>query len=86
MKVKRLIEILQKMDPERLVILSSDPQGKSPAPLNSVEDNASYNPSKRKVGFEKLDDELLALGYSQEDVVKGRKAIVLYPKQYYPKR
>ena len=36
MKVKNLIELLQKEDPERLVVCQKDPEGNSYSPLSDM--------------------------------------------------
>lgn len=78
--VEQLIKDLQKSDPKRMVILSSDPEGNSFSPLaSSVYDNCSFDEKSCEWGVEELTPELKKIGYTEEDIIKGKKAIVLYP-------
>ena len=81
MKVKDLIKELQKLDPERIVVMSSDAEGNSHSPLYSISEGAYREESTYSgdYGLEKLTDEDIKDGYSKEDVVYGEKAICLHP-------
>lgn len=79
MKVKELIKILQKEDPERLVVLSCDEEGNYYSPLSAL-NLGKYNKESHAVGLESLTRELEESGYSEEDVMEdGVKALILYP-------
>ena len=81
MKIKELIKLLEKEDPDRIVIMASDAEGNSYSPLSSVW-TAAYkaeNTWSGEVGLEILTEEDIKRGYSEEDVLKGKKAIVFSP-------
>lgn len=81
MTVKKLISLLKKEDPKRVVVLSSDSEGNSFSLLADLvtsayrEDEEGYN----KVGLEKLTPALREMGYTEEDIVPGKPALILYP-------
>lgn len=82
MKVKDLIKELSALDPNALVILQKDSEGNGFSPLEGVDENALYdaeNSWSGDVGFEVLTDELRKQGYSDEDLGKGERAVVLFP-------
>jgi hypothetical protein len=83
MNVKELIELLQKENPEELVILQKDGEGNGYSPLCAVETCAYTADStwSGEVGFRELTDELRAGGYSEEDVggSDAVHAVVLCP-------
>ncbi len=77
MKVRELIELLQRQDPERIVILAIDEEGNGFSPVHQVEP-AMYLDGE--TGLEALTPELEDQGYSDEDVMQGgEKAVVLWP-------
>lgn len=78
MKIKQLIKILQKEDPERIVILSQDEEGNYFSPLTAIE-TAVYDKKEHEIGLEELTEELREQGYSEEDVKTGTKAVILWP-------
>lgn len=81
MKIKELIKLLEKEDPERIVIMASDGEGNGYSPLSSIW-TAAYkaeNTWSGEVGLEKLTEEDEEQGYTEEDVLKGKKAIVFSP-------
>jgi hypothetical protein len=77
MLVKDLIKELQKLEPDRLVILSSDEEGNSFSPAS--EDYSLGNYADREFGLEKLTEENKKLGFTDEDILPGQKAVCLYP-------
>jgi hypothetical protein len=83
MKVKEFIEALEALDqPESEVIMSKDSEGNRYSPFDGFDPNASYlaeNTWSGEVGLRSLTPELEAKGYSEEDVVEGVAAVVLYP-------
>lgn len=81
MKVKELIKLLNKVDPERIVILSKDGEGNGFSPLLDLEEKSYLADStwSGEIGIEKLTPELIAEGYTNEDVGKGEKALVFWP-------
>jgi hypothetical protein len=79
MKVKELIKILQTQDPDDLVVLSSDGEGNSYSLLGDVTDNATFDKKEQEIGIFKLTEELERQGYTEEDIGRGKKCIVLYP-------
>ncbi len=81
MKVKELIEILQKENPNDLVILQKDGEGNGFSPCagywtGSYKSDTSWS---GEVGLRSLTDHDRNQGYSEEDVVDGQPSIVLYP-------
>lgn len=77
-----LITQLQQYDATRVVIMQKDGQGNGYRPLASIDDNALYEAEatwRGAVGLERLTDELIARGYTQEDVGVGVRCVVLYP-------
>lgn len=78
MKVKDLIKKLQKIDPDKIVVLSSDSEGNSFSTVGFIDANLRYKDGE--VGVEKLTAGLRDSGYSDEDVmIGGKSAVVLYP-------
>jgi len=81
MKVKELKKILKDHDDEDEVILSSDGEGNSCSPLEGIEERV-YVPHLESTYIRELTDELIKLGFSDEDLYHGKygfDAIVLYP-------
>lgn len=79
MTVKKLIKLLEKQDPNRVVVLASDGEGNSYSYLSEDWFACSYDELNREVGLEALTPELVKKGYSEEDVIEGVPALVLYP-------
>ena len=73
MKVKQLIKLLSKQDPDRLVVLASDMEGNSFDTLSDVEPYA-YNAERQEIGIEKK-----MKGYDDEVMTDGVPALVLWP-------
>jgi hypothetical protein len=81
MRVKELKKLLENIDNERIVIMSTDCEGNSYSPLDTIDDSSTYLAETElwgELGIEKLTPELRKLGYS-EDEIGGEKALVLYP-------
>lgn len=79
MTVAQLIKRLQKEDPKRIVILSSDPEGNSYSELcaGSI---GTAGWGGEGVGLENLTPELKEQGYSEDDVMYNPKpALILSP-------
>lgn len=71
MNVKELIKLLQKEDPNRLVICSKDSEGNEYSPLSSVW-TAAYRAETTwygEVGLEKLTAADKKFGFTEEDVI-----------------
>jgi hypothetical protein len=80
MKIKKLINILQKMDGERLVVVSKDAEGNGYHPLRRVDDDYNYDVREEKVGLASLTDEDIAAGYCEEDTLPdGEPCVVFWP-------
>lgn len=79
--IGQLIELLQKEDPERVVILSEDSEGNGYSPLARIWAGAYRAESgwSGEVGLERLTPEYEDIGYSEDDVIKGKPAIILSP-------
>lgn len=80
-KVSELIKELQSVDPDRIVIMSRDGEGNDYSPLASTWEGAYLAKSTYhgKAGLERLTDEFVKAGYSDEDIVNGNPAIILQP-------
>lgn len=79
MTVKELIERLQKEDPDRVVVLSTDEEGNRFHLIHDVQ-AAAY--CQGETGPEEMTDELREQGYGEEDLLQGedvQKAVVLWP-------
>ena len=82
MNVKQLKKILEKVDDKRIVILSKDGEGNSFSPLSEIDDRSSYladSTYSGEIGIEKLTEEDKKQGYTEEDVIGGKSALVLWP-------
>jgi len=81
MKVKKLIEILSKVDQNRIVVVSRDAEGNSFSPFCDYSLGAYVKDSawSGEVGLESLTEENRIAGYTEEDVKKGKPCIVLWP-------
>ena len=81
MTVKELIEELQKVDQNRIVIMSKDAEGNSYSPYRQFWEGA-YKAETTwygDVGLETLTKEDEEQGYTEEDVLDGEPAIILCP-------
>lgn len=81
MTVAALIKLLSKEDPKRIVVLSADSEGNSYSPLSGAGTAAYVADStwSGSIGLEKLTPALKKQGYTDEDVLDGKPALVLYP-------
>jgi hypothetical protein len=82
MTVKDLIAELQDHDPDRVVIISKDAEGNGYSPLSCALTGAyrAETTWRGEVGLESLDEDDIASGYTEEDVLKGGvPALVLVP-------
>lgn len=77
MRVRDLIEALQKLDPLTLVVLSSDAEGNSYRTLFGLWEGA-FDREEQEAGLRELDAELRDAGYEEEDVVDGEPCVVLW--------
>lgn len=82
MNVKELIEMLSGFEPDRIVVMAGDAEGNSYSLMHGAwtgryrAETTGYG----DVGLEGLDEELMAQGYSEEDVMQdGEPALVLTP-------
>jgi len=76
MKVKTLIKELQKCDQERIVIMASDSEGNNYSPIDDVYTGA-YDSGE--FGMEELTEKDKKDGYTEEDIIDGKKAVCFYP-------
>jgi hypothetical protein len=82
MKVGELIELLQKEDPNRLVIIQKDGEGNGYSPLSDYMLMAykAENTWSGHIGFEELTQDLYDQGYGEDDIItNGEKALILVP-------
>lgn len=83
MKVRDLIALLEKQDPDRVVVMSKDPEGNGFSPLHEGEAKA-YDPEEREIYLEprELNAATRKLGFTEEDVRDDDEvvpAFVLFP-------
>jgi hypothetical protein len=82
MTVRECIELLQKEDPDRLVICQKDAEGNSYSPLSAFATGA-YKAETTwwgEAGIEELTPEDIKAGYTEEDVMRdGVPALFLIP-------
>lgn len=81
MKVKELIELLQKENQDREVIMSKDAEGNNFSPFCKLE-TGTYVAETTWYGYvsiEELTPELRKKGFTEEDVHEGVPALVLWP-------
>jgi hypothetical protein len=82
MKVKKLIQLLSKMDQERQVVISPDEMMRDCHLLTNVDDNARFSQYSGEVAFDHLTPELLRDGYTEKHLfskdVGSKKVVVLW--------
>lgn len=82
MTVKELIQLLQKEDPDALVVLQKDGEGNGFSPLADLWDAAYREDTTWSggVGIKELTDAHARGGYTEEDVLEGAvDALILCP-------
>lgn len=82
MTVNELRELLKDIDGRRIVILSRDGEGNHFSPLADLIDSMAYHPTtpySGETGLEELTESDMAAGYTEDDVITGQPAPVLYP-------
>lgn len=81
MKVRELIEQLQKQDPEAIVVLQRDSEGNGFSPLSGLYFGAyeAETTWSGNFGPHELTESMVKAGYSEEDVVHGVSAVALHP-------
>lgn len=84
MTVAELIGLLSKLEPDRVVVMSSDGEGNSYSPLSDL-DERLYVPDSTWCGtvyMERKEDGAPPDGYDDEDCYDGtggQRAVVLFP-------
>lgn len=76
MTVKQLKKLLENIDDNRIVVLQIDSEGNGYNKCRGVDDNALYDAETHKVGMERIDEDG---PYTEEDLGKGKKAVVIFP-------
>lgn len=80
MKVKELIKLLGKANPDAVVIMSKDSEGNRFSELcEVVTENYGWDEQNKDVGIAKLTDEHKKAGYKKDNVMDGIPAILLWP-------
>jgi hypothetical protein len=81
MKVKNLIELLQKEDPESLVVCRRYFKKEDDhSPLGCIWGKCAYDQKTGKIGLQSLTDRQIELGYTDKDLVPdGEPAVLLIP-------
>lgn len=81
MTVKELIAILKKCPKDAIVIMSNDSNGNRYKELSEIQtDNLAWDPNREETGYQEMTDELRKMGFHKDDLVKGSKAIILWPE------
>lgn len=73
--VKELIEILQKEDPNKVVVMSRDPEGNGYSTLCDIDGNSRHDLETGETGLETLTEDLKVAGYTDEDVMSYPDAV-----------
>jgi len=80
MKVKDLIKVLENVDPERVVVMSIDPEGNGYNELREWDSDMMYDRQDGEVGLGTLTEEDIKDGYGEADLnPDGEPAIVFWP-------
>ena len=81
MKVKDLIKLLRLEDPDRIVVMSKDPEGNNFSPLWEASTCAyrADNTWSGEIHPEVLTEDLRKQGWNEEDIKGGEKALCLWP-------
>jgi hypothetical protein len=77
--VKELIAQLALLDPDAVVIMQRDPEGNGYAPCSGADGNGSWDKNEGEYGYATLTPELERQGYSEEDIISGVPAVVIWP-------
>jgi len=73
MRVKTLLELLSRADPNALVILSKDSEGNNHSPIESIEDDRFYHAKNTWSG------DVFQKNMGTDSVVKTDPCVVLIP-------
>lgn len=76
MTVEQLIKKLQAHDPKRIVVMSIDEEGNGFTLLRDLGTSAYKD---GEIGLESLTQKDINAGFSEEDILKGKPALVLWP-------
>lgn len=79
LKVKDLMVQLAKLDPDAVVIMQRDPEGNGYAPCSGAEGNGAWDDNEDEYGYASLTDKLRKDGFSDDDIVLGHPAVVIWP-------
>lgn len=78
MKIKTLIKRLSEYDGNREVVLSCDSEGNIFRELSPAFGSGAFD--GETFGLERLTPDLEESGFTEEDVVRGKKVVALYPE------
>ena len=81
MLVHELIERLEDMDLDALVVMTADGEGNNHSPLDYLWEGGyrAETTYSGEVGLWRLTDDHVIKGYTEEDVIKDQKAVILCP-------
>ncbi len=81
MKVKELIDILKECDPNHIVLVSEDPEGNGYMAVSDISTDMVCTGTYRfEIGYKRLTPELVAAGYSEEDILEdGKDCVIIWP-------
>jgi hypothetical protein len=77
MKVSELMKVLEELDPETEVVLQGDAEGNTFMSLYSYW-QGGFNEEDGEAGYLELTGQLKKQGYTEEDIIKGKPAIMLW--------
>lgn len=79
LKVKEVVELLLAENQEAYLFLSSDGEGNRYAPVTRDFANLAFD-EDGEFGLAELTDGDIAAGYSEDDIVVGSPAVILFPE------
>ena len=83
MKVADLILILQNCDPTDEIVVSKDAEGNQFSLMHTLSVDHRYSGTKKwdvNIGYRKLTEDLIELGFTDEDIIEhGTNCVVIWP-------
>ena len=80
MKVSELIDLLETVDPDKIVVMSSDSEGNYYHELLDFDGDVVFDSREGEIGYSQLTEELIKDGYGEEDLIEdGVSAVCFWP-------
>ena len=79
MDVKQLRKLLKGIDGKKVVIMAKDAEGNNFCPLREIDEECNYSTYSGEIGLAELTPDLRQQGYTNEDVLEGQPALILWP-------